>query len=394
MNRALQIFKKELREMLRDKRVFYAALVGPIFLVVLMVQLMGFLQTSLSAPKSQLVHYVKPSYDSLTLRTLEKADRIKLVELKTEELGLKMVDEGRASVFLKFPKSAPDADKPEVVSAIFDEEETKSQIVLGLVSKAVAKISAERLAQVFAESNISPESATPILVKPEPIRRDEKGMGGFLAGFLPYLIVIWAFYGGFSMASEVVAGEKEKQTLETLLISPVSRRDIALGKFLSLFTVGTTSSLSSMIAVLVMGLLGGPAAKIMMPNGFSLSAPTILAMLLVILPLAAMFAGLLLAVSAYSRNTRECQTYLSLLSFVVIMPAVFSQIIGLTDFAKAKWVLFVPVLNTATVLRDALLGRLDWGAVAITFGFSALLAALAIAWAVRMFEREEILIRV
>jgi sodium transport system permease protein len=305
-----------------------------------------------------------------------------------------MVLDGSASLFREFPGAAPEANQPEQITAVFDEQETKSQIVLSMVQKAVAMVSARRLVELLTAAHIDPALAAPIQVKPEQIKREDAGMGGFLAGFLPYLIVIWAFYGGFGLASDLVAGEKERQTLETLLISPLTRREIALAKFLSLLSISTVASLSSLIAVLAMGLAGGPAAALMYPNGVNLSIGTVFALVLVVIPLAAMFAGLLLAISAFARNSRECQTYLSLISFVVLMPAVFSQFLGFTDFAKARWVSFVPVLNSAAVLRESLLGKLDPVSLLITVLVSSILALATILWAVRMFEREEVLVRI
>jgi ABC-type Na+ efflux pump permease subunit len=76
------------------------------------------------------------------------------------------------------------------------------------------------------------------------------------------------------------------------------------------------------------------------------------------------------------------------------MPAIFSQVIGLTDFANARWLGFVPVLNAASCIRNALLGRPDWALFGITVATSLVLAAAALAIAVRLFEREEVLARI
>lgn len=391
MNPIRIIYRKELREIARDKRVLYSALIGPIFLVLLITQLMSFVERSFSSPKAQKIHYVRPGYDSGALKALENSKTLQLVEVESAEKGTKMVEDGRATLFLEFPATAPEEGKAEHVKAVFDEKEQKSEIVLAMAAKAVAMISAQKLAALLMEKQINPDMAAPIQLKPTPIKQKETGVSGFLASFLPYLIVIWAFYGGFSLASDSVAGEKERQTLETLLISPVSRRDLVISKFLVLTSVGITASFSSFAAVVALGLFGN--SKAMFPSGFFLTPAMVGTVLLVIIPLSAMFAGLLLAISAFSKNTREAQTYLSLLSFVVLMPAVFSQIIGLTDFARARWVSFVPVLNSATVLRESLLNKVDPMSLIITVGLSLALASISIWLAVRMFHREQILVR-
>ena len=132
----------------------------------------------------------------------------------------------------------------------------------------------------------------------------------------------------------------------------------------------------------------------MFKDGFGVTPLAVATIILLLLPLVAMFGSVLIAISSYARNPREAQTYLALVNFVVILPAVFSQVIGLTDLASKLWINAVPVLNSANNIRNALLGKTDWLGVAITFGVSTVLAGIAIWAAVYLFNREEVLIRV
>ena len=103
---------------------------------------------------------------------------------------------------------------------------------------------------------------------------------------------------------------------------------------------------------------------------------------------------MLIAVSTYARNSREAQTYLALINIVVLLPAVFSQVIGLTDFGTKLWINAVPILNTANNIRNALLGRTEFLPIAITVAVSTILAVIALWIAVALFNREEVLTRV
>ena len=98
--------------------------------------------------------------------------------------------------------------------------------------------------------------------------------------------------------------------------------------------------------------------------------------------------------SAYARNTREAQTYLSLVNLVVMVPAVFSQIIGLTDLASAPWLPFVPILGAAAGIRTVLLGKATLLSVLGPVALGAALAVLTLAVSVRLFHREAVLLRV
>lgn len=396
MTHAILIFKKEVKEMVRDKRVVYNAVFGPIFLIVLMIYLFGFVINTVSNEKKRTIHIVGSSPLPKFLDTPGAKEAFEVKRVDTIDAGQKLINEGKADVVLEVESPDPNVETPypqEVIRAYFDDQQERPKILLNALDKLAEVVNKAALTNVMMERQIPQQAIEPIKIEQKPVPHP-KSVGGFLAGFLPYLIVIWAFYGAFGSASEMVAGEKEKNTLETLLIVPVERTQIAIGKFLSLMVLSVCSMLSSFVGIVLMGTFGGKQVSALFPEGIHFSAMSIITILLIMLPLAAMFAGLLLAVSTRARNTRDCQTQLTLVSFVVLMPAIFSQFIGLTSFAKAAWVNFVPILNSATVLRSVLLSKTDWSAVGITVATSLVLAYLTTAVSIRLFKREEVLAKI
>jgi sodium transport system permease protein len=386
-----------MREMLRDKRVLISTIVGPIFLIFLMLVLFGYLQNSLMKPKVQKVHVLMGRGANPVLDSLKSNPMLQIVKIKSAEEGRNLIQEGTAKLVLLFPD---DIDKTlsrgEVVTvtAVRDIEEPMASIPLALVQKTIKDSNSARLGLILQEQHISPDLAESIRLDEAPIRTSEGLGGAMILSFIPYMVVIWAFYGGVGIVTDMVTGEKEKSTLETLLISPVSRSQIAMGKFLALCCACIAGSLTSLLCVLGVGISGMEITKSLFPNGVTISLMTVLALVATIVPLVAMFSGLLISISAFARNIREAQTYLTLVSFIVLMPAIFSQIIGYTDYAKAKWIFFVPVLNSATCIKDALINRVDGQSLLITSGVSLILAALTINQAIRLFNREQILTRI
>jgi len=397
MKRAAHVFRKEIREMMRDKRVFISAIVGPIFLIVLMIFLMGYLQDTLTQPKQIVLHVFEGKGQNSFLKQLQRSEKLKVVTYASREDGEKRVRDGDIKLLLVFPNNFDQTlkeNKTAEIQAIFDRDEPMAGIPLKVAQEAIGKINKETLKTLLEQKGLPAELSEPLRLKETPLPRKE-GMGGaMILQLIPYLVVIWAFYGGFSTVTEMVTGEKEKSTLETLLITPVSSTEIALGKFLALGVQCLVSSLTTLVCVVVLGALNLPSTRSLFPNGATPTPAHIVSILAVIVPLTAMFAGILLSVCAYARNTREAQTYLTLISFVVLMPAIFSQFIGYTEMAKAHWVPFVPILNSAMCIRDALSDKLDLSMLATTSATSIGLAAACIAKAVQMFNREEILTRV
>jgi sodium transport system permease protein len=204
--------------------------------------------------------------------------------------------------------------------------------------------------------------------------------------------------GAFYPAVDLCAGEKERGTMETLLISPAGRGEIVLGKYFTicLFSIGT-----AVLNLLSMATTGWVIARQMKsalpPNApLAMLAPPGLTdagwILLLLLPLAAFFSALGIALAAFARSTKEGQYYLTPL-FLVTMPLVLVTVapgIELTGFNSV-----VPVTGAALLLKTLIQGQYDLALqffVPVIFP-TILYAVLALRWAIDQFNREEVLFR-
>lgn len=389
MNPILQVFLKEVREMFRDKRVRSAAFFGPIIMIVMLTTIFGVVLGNIDKKENQRVHVVKSVAPEIDLL---RKQGIKIIEVGTLAEGEKLVKSGEARVLLDFQ---PGKEGQTQVDAYIDPKNQTGKIALSIVQAIFAEVNAKNVAQLLIEKHVPMAALEKIKVNAKELQVGEKGgSSAFLVGMLPYLFVIWAFYGAMGIASDLVAGEKERNTLETLLISPVRRTQIVIGKFLALSLVSILSSLSSLVGLIGVAVLKLPGSAMMFKDGFGVTPTAAAIIMAVMLPLVALFASVLIAVSSYARNSREAQTYLTQVSFVVIMPAIFSQFIGFMDAGSAFWVNYIPILNSANNIRLALLGKPDLAGVATTVLISVVLASIALRLTVRLFNREEVLVRI
>jgi sodium transport system permease protein len=392
MSPVYQVARKELREMFRDKRVRSSAFIGPIILIFILFSLMGFVFGQLGKKQNTKVHVVK---SASPLVNVLKKEQFQIVEVASREEGEKLVKSGDARVLLQFADSPASGDSQEVVDAFVDPKQQTGQIALAMVRNAFETENKTRVVARLSKAGIPETALEPIKVAKHDVQVGEKGGASeILVGLLPYMIVIWAFYGAMSISGDLVAGEKEKNTLETLLITPVTRTSIVLGKLLALTVVSLLSSLSSLVGIVLFALLKPPGSAEMFKTGLGVTPTAALIIVALMLPMAALFSSMLIGVSSYAKNSREAQTYVSQLSFVVIAPAIFSQFIGLTDYGSKRWVDMVPILNTANNMRLALLGKPDLTGILITVSISAVLAVIAVKATVMLFNREEVLVRV
>lgn len=391
MNPIFVVMRKELREMFRDKRVRNSAFVMPIFIMIMMLFLFSFLGNVLGKASNQKIHVVKTT--NPLVEVLKKA-KINVIEVPTEAAGEKMIREGSARLLLNInPDKKPGSLVTNVV-ATYDRKQESAGIALKYLQGTIAEMNDAAVKVVFKEHNIPDELREPFTVKENPLQIGDADTNQMLIGILPYLIVVWAFFGGMTSASDLVAGEKDKNTLETLLIAPIGRSQIALGKFLALCVICSLSSLSSLLGLAIAAGSHLSAFETLFPKGLGIGPVEVGVILIELIPMVALFASVLIAISAYAKNPREAQSYLAIVNLFVIMPAVFSQFIGYTDLASARWISAIPILNTAVGVRQALLGQVDPIGMLITISVSGVLALIAIRIAVELFKREQVLVRV
>ncbi len=214
-----------------------------------------------------------------------------------------------------------------------------------------------------------------------------------LSMILPYLILVFAFLGAMYPAIDLGAGEKERGTLETLLVAPVSRFSIVVGKYLVVLTAALVSATLATLSLAVSFHVGIFSAISMLSVGsFSFSSGEAVVAMLMVLPVGCIFAALLLTLSIFAKSFKEGQSYAAPMQFVLVLPAFVSFIPGI----ELDWITSsIPVVNVSLALREIFIGNLDQHAIHLIgiFGSTSLVAGLLIWVAVRWFQREQVLFR-
>ena len=213
---------------------------------------------------------------------------------------------------------------------------------------------------------------------------------------IPYFVILLCLTGAMYPAMDLTAGEKERGTIETLLCSPVSRTHLVLGKFLMVLTASIVTALLSIASMAVsfdvgkkmlLAFTGGAASPALQ---ITITGKAIAAIFLVVLPLAVFFSAALLAISIFAKSFKEAQSYISPLMIAVVLPAVAALLPGV-ELTPA--LALVPVLNTSLVGKEIVTGTYHWNLIALIFLSSSAYAGVAIAIAVKLFQREDVLFR-
>jgi sodium transport system permease protein len=211
-----------------------------------------------------------------------------------------------------------------------------------------------------------------------------------LVRIFPFILVMWSLAGALYPAVDLCAGEKERGTMETLLISPASREEIVWGKFL---TIWVFSAATALLNLLSMGLTTWRYGSLLTADVSFRPAALFWAVAL-LLPLSAFFSAICLAVGAYARSSKEGQYYLMPL-FLITMPLIFLTLapgVELSHFYS-----MVPVTGVALLLQRLMAVKppdgAAWGYFVPVLAPMIVYGWLALRWAIEQFQREEVLFR-
>ncbi len=388
------VYAKEMRETLRDKRVLFGVFISPLILAPLLLVVIGYFAGRKAAEEQAEVLTIAVVGVPTALRVaLERGGLSALLIDGTPHQAEMLVQQRVARAALL---AAPDgerlldADGTLPLELIFDPSNEKSLAAMRRVQDALDEFNRVTTGERLKRLNLDTSLITPTKLSKRSVASD-KNIGGLILGaLLPYLIVLTAAFGGMTSAFDLGAGEKERGTMETLLVSPATRTEIVLGKTLAIATVSFASALFTILGLVGSFAIGLSYFAQLTQGKIAISYMAVAVMTLVTLPLTLLTSSLLMILSSFARNQKEAQSYSLPFVMVVILPAMLSLFVGDENPLGMS---LIPLLNCALAIKQALAGSLTVGFLALTFLSSAVYAALAMVVCTALFNREEILFR-
>jgi sodium transport system permease protein len=309
------VLRKELREIFRDKRTVFSVIISPLIITPLLIAGIGGIATR-QAKKDRVETLpvgIVGAARAPSIQDVLKGPQGLRIENVTQAEAETAIRERRLRAVAVLP--------PETERLLKENREVRVQILVD-VGNQTSQGAARRLQEFFMErgrrlvakrlvqQGLPSELATPFSVTEKPIAPGGSRASFMLALFLPYVLVFGALIGGIYAANDMVAGEKERGTLEALLVTPAARRDLVMGKFLAVAWVSLVNSVLSVTGIMIPFFVRIPGLDWMAASDLKLGAWSVIVLFLVQLPLAVLGAGTLLAISTYARNQKEAQSYL------------------------------------------------------------------------------------
>ncbi|MEK7867230.1 MAG: ABC transporter permease [Planctomycetota bacterium] len=399
------VWGKELRDTVRDRRTLLVMIIMPVVLTpLLIVGAGGLMKSQIEAAKRAqkkclLVGTDKTPELDASLQKVEKMEFQRGFDARKAEA---QVRDGEAHVAVVVGEGAAEKLKrgeQASVTIVFKGTLMSSQSAYRDLESRVEEYAKEVVKRRLKDKGVREEEIDPIPVTAQNVATPQE-MGSYLLGFIvPMLVLTWSIVGGMYTAMDVSAGEKERNTLEALLLTPASRLEVTLGKLMAVSTVGfftMVAALGSMyIAFLKFPLpvvgQGGGGAPTKGLVALQLTPLATLLMLALSMLLVISFSSLMVGLGIFARSVKEAQNLIMPVYLGVLIPI---MIASLVESDNPSITLFmVPAVNAVLLFKELLKNQFVWLHVIVTALTLLACVAGSIAFTLFNFRRETVLFK-
>jgi sodium transport system permease protein len=382
------IYKKEMTDMLRDRRTMISMVAVPLLVFPLIISI----TTRVSSRVEE-----KSEADA---RSLGIAARVSTPGIREalEKIGYPVTEK---------PDLKDAVEKKQVAAAVEEAPGTPARIFIYVDSSnptssaagdkiriALNELKDQKIREGLRGSGIAESVLTPFIIQRTNLAGARKMAASVWGTILPYLLLLLMFTGGMYPVIDMTAGEKERKTIEPFLAAPVARQEIVMGKTLAAITsifLTAMLTLGSMVYSFRNNRISPRSEEARQMMGtIPLDSHTVLMIALTLLPMAVFAASVMFAIGLMARSFKEGQSYLTPLALAVIFPALLG---GLPGLELTPLLCLIPIFNASMVIRGVLLGDISTLNFTIALAANLAYAAIAFVVATRTFEKESVLFR-
>jgi sodium transport system permease protein len=396
MKKTLVIFKKEIKDILRDRRTIVMMVIIPLLILPLLMNLV--VGISISQARKAEARILKVGLitngcaGEFRARLQKQTDMTIREDIKNDDIK-NLIDKKEVDIALVFD---PDFDRQikaqksggvKLYYKLSSENEIAKRRIVRLINEFKNELVALRLQGL----NLDRSFVDAVEITEFDLSSTKEKIGEYVGGFLPYIFVIFCFMGAMYPAIDLAAGEKERATIETLLASPASRLEIVLGKFLVVTLAGVITAAISILGI----YLSINRTREIPPEIFKeliriVEWKSILLLLSLLIPMCVLFAAVLLSISIFARSFKEAQSAMAPINFIVIVPAA----IGLVPGTKLNAITaLIPILNVSLATKQIIAGSIQLGLLLEVYLSLFFLAGLSLYFCIQWFNRESVIFR-
>ncbi|MCR4625748.1 MAG: ABC transporter permease [Lachnospiraceae bacterium] len=409
MNGMSIILKKELKRVFGDKKLVFSMFILPAIIMIALYGIMGFMIGKMNSDIEENVNrvYVVNADDrmknAIVASGFDKTNDITYFnddEFKAQEQDIRdEILNGDAQLIVyvekdfnqKFTSYSDSTSPVPQIKISYNSTENYSQNTYGMFTTGVLEIYRTGLLQ---ERVGSLDQLNVFDLQNDIIEKEEKANSRFISMMLPYMIVIMLFAGAMSVGVDAMAGEKERGTLASMLLSPVNRTAIAGGKIIAMMILSGLSAIvyvvSMMVAMPVMSAMGGEETAMSEGlGGLSLSLVEGLQLAAIMLALVFLFVAIISFMAIRAKDTKAASSLISPIYIVVMVAGMLTMFMSGKEVPITRY--FIPVYGNAVAIKDICNGELVASNFLASLAGTVIIAILLTIGIARAFDDEKIM---
>jgi sodium transport system permease protein len=385
----LTVMFKEIKDNFRDKKTVMSSIVmGALMMPILFTVMMNFVvKMQTDKAEKQLEMSVQGSQNAKAFITFIKSQGVKLKEFSGDaKKAIESKDEEAVVVI------------PDNFSENFSQGiPAKMELFYDATAKGATNVTQRRIRALIKQygssigltrlqlRGISPSLMQAVYVEDHDVSTAQS-KGAMMMAFLPYALILGLFMGSMYLAIDTMAGEKERNSLESLLLNPIKRSHLLTGKLFATIAFGLLTLTATLITFkIAMNFM--PFDKLGM--NVDMGIKNLLILWIVLAPIAIMAASLQTIVATYSKSFKEAQTYVNLLIFVPMIPSIALMILSVKE---KLWMMSIPILSQNLIINQIMRGEMVSVTSIVLAIVSTLIVGLLLALlAIKLYNRESLL---
>lgn len=397
MSNFFTILKKELIDIIRDRKTIAFTILLPILIYPVLFQVMSVtMKSSQEDAKKEINIVINGDKDSNLSKLLTSQENIKEKNYDNPKKALK---DGDLQLIINIPSNVDEEienGNSVDLEILIDDQSEKSTIAGSIVESLINDYSKSIVESRLSELNVDSKILNPINIETKSgINEDgtNNSNANTILGMIPALIVIMLLSPTMGLAADLGAGEKERGTFEPLLSTSVNRNSILWGKITTISIVSVLTLLLSMVSLLVSfkGFVNSVTEGVGESINLNINIITILFIILFCIFIIIFMSTLQVVISISARSTKEANTYLSGL----IIPIMILAFIPIYMDVKNIGIIFfnIPIINSICVMKEIMIGIYNTTHILIVLAWHIFYVALALIVAKILFSREELIFR-
>lgn len=377
-NNLLNMLKKELREMFRDKKSLSMMLIIPFMIPLLVLGMSALFESQINKPVEE---YNQIGFDyelSEVEEEIAKKLQIEPITKPREQLETEYHD-GLLDLYIT---------KENNHYTIHGKDNETTSYASALMDQYFVTYKEYLQQQYLNDNHIDSDEVINIITVENKFIEQENFYGSYITNYAFLFIIMAITVSATYPATDATAGEKERGTLETLLTFPIKSKDIIIGKFLSVSISSMITGMISLLFTVVSLLVAGNIFQIYENTNLMLPISSLLFALIVIIAYSFLISGLCIAIASRSKSFKEAQSSLTPLTFISFFPGMIAFMMNIRTTTLFS---MIPFLNYTLLFTDITSGNINFLHIFLMLLSTVIIISIVLSIIIRQYKSEKVL---